>query len=80
MMEYFNDRYPDTRIRDQHQPLLVVHKPDENIYLPSELCQIPNLPDDFTKDRNAMRDLQQFKSFDPDTRIGRIQEMGAKLK
>jgi len=58
----------------------VVHKPDEKIYLPSELCQIPNLPDDFTKDKNAMRDLQQFKSFDPTTRINRIQEMGAKLK
>ena len=79
MEAYFRERYPETPITSASQPLLVVHKKDENIYLPPELCFIPNLPEDFTKNTNAMRDLQEYKSFDPTNRYERICRMATKL-
>lgn len=60
--------------------MLVVHKPENNIYLPPELCFIPNLPEDFTKNSMAMRDIQDYKSFNPTDRFKRIQTMGEKLR
>lgn len=77
--EYFHEKFPETPIRSNNQPLLVVHKRDESIYLPPELCFIPNLPEDFTKNTMAMRDLQEYKSFDPTNRYNRICQMANKL-
>lgn len=79
MDDYFKEKFPETPIKTPNQPLLVVHKRDESIYLPPELCFIPNLPEDFTKNAMAMRDLQAFKSFDPTDRYGRICSMANKL-
>jgi hypothetical protein len=79
MENYFRERYPENPITASSQPLLVVHKNEENIYLPPELCFIPNLPEDFTKNTNAMRDLQEYKSFDPTDRYNRICKMAKQL-
>jgi len=79
LLEYFKEKFPQTPLAVQKQPLLVVHKKEETIYLPPELCFIPNLPDDFTKNSNAMRDLQQYKSFDPTNRYDRICKMASQL-
>lgn len=75
MVEFFNYMYPpgdNPKIKDYNQPLLVVHFKDKKIYLPSELCFIPNLPEDFTKNSMAMRDIQELKTVDPGARVGRI--------
>lgn len=83
MVDYFRDVYPrnehNPEIRDMNQPLLVVHKPDRNIYLPPELCFIPNLPTDFTKNFMAMRDIQEYKTVNPQKRFDRISRLGHKI-
>jgi aubergine-like protein len=80
ILDYFAQEYPEVRIREANQPLLVVHKPDQNIYLPPELCFIPNLPDDFTKNTMAMRDIQELKTVNPTKRFERITTLASKLR
>jgi hypothetical protein len=73
MKDYYRMRYkgkdgkPVCLIDDQ--PLLYVNQNKgeaaERIYLPTELCHVANLPKNFTKDESKMRDLQNYKIYDP---------------
>jgi len=59
MKQYFYERYK-INLYDK-QPLLFVNKPDGRIYLPTQICNEASLPEDFTKDNQKMRDLQNYK-------------------
>jgi hypothetical protein len=48
--------------------------------LPPELCFIPNLPEDFTRNAMAMRDIQELKTVNPGKRFDRIMNMGNRLR
>ena len=48
---------------------------DQFIYLPTSLCRIATLPDDFTSDSKKMKDLQQYKLNEPYQRYDRINNL-----
>ena len=56
--------YPD-------QPLLFVNMQDQTIYLIPEFCHEASLPEDFTKDKQKMRAIDDYKIKDPQKRFQR---------
>jgi len=74
MKDYFEHKYK-VRLRDPKQPLIVVHRYDGNIYLPSELCHEASLPANFTKDARAMREIRNYKISNPTDRVKRLEKL-----
>ena len=77
MSEYFYSRYRINLI--DKQPLLYVNQREGRIYIPSQLCNEASLPDDFTKDNNKMRDLQQYKITSAQARKDKIEKLVMKF-
>ena len=77
MVDYFREHY-NIRI-DKDEPLLWVNFRDEKIFLPTSLCFEAALPDDFTKDKQKMRDLDQYKVKNPGERFDRIETLKNRL-
>jgi aubergine-like protein len=59
LLTYYNNNYPEQRIKSKNQPLLVVEKimPDESveqIYLVPELCNLTGMDDNSTELKSKM--------------------------
>ena len=59
----------------EYQPILFVNLRGMKIYLPPELCRDCSLPQNFTKNKNAMRDIAESKIKDPAERFGRLKKI-----
>ena len=62
------------------QPMFIVRKRDQDIYLPTSLCHQASLPKDFTSNAQKMRNLQECKINKPDERVERIERLLEKIK
>ena len=81
MLKYFEAQY-GIKLREHGQPLFFVNnrKGDgEPIYLPTEICFSASLPNDFTKDRQKMRDIQDYKICGAEIRMQKIQKLISKF-
>jgi hypothetical protein len=77
MISYFRDTY-NVALKE-NQPLFVVHKRDQKIYLPTQYCYEARLPEDFTKDGFLMRTLRDYKISNPNDRYERILKLMNKM-
>lgn len=50
------------------------------IYLPPELCRDCSLPEDFTKNKKAMKEIAEHKIKDPAERFERLKKIAKSLK
>ena len=69
------EKYKITLKEIEYQPILFVNLRNMKIYLPPELCRDCSLPEDFTKNKNAMRDIAASKIKDPAERFERLQKI-----
>ncbi len=70
-MDYFKMKY-NIDIRYPHAPMAIINVRGMEFYIPTEVIHPAQLPEDFTKNVMAMRDLQKYKIADPQARIDRI--------
>lgn len=68
MAEYLKVKY-NLNLKHLDQPILQINTKAYPIFLPTELCRDASLPDNFTNDRNKMKDLQDFKISHPEQRF-----------
>ena len=65
--------------KDIIQPLLIVYKQHQTIYLPTSLCRIVNLTQRDKLDTRMMKDLKNYTPRNPDQRYERISKLIAKF-
>jgi hypothetical protein len=79
LVEYYMTKHKVDLRKVEGQPLLVVKKNDTDLFLPSSLCQIASLDQEFVDDKKRMEKLTPFKLRDPFERYKRIEKFNSTL-